>query len=116
MLQAPAVRLPTTTGLHGGAKAEAGTYLKAEVVVRKGLYVGDLFAVFDHLNLSPINTILLVVLGLFIRQSVKSIFCRVGATEEGITRLNRKNRKQDVAIRRIEQHLHLQPITYDDDD
>ena len=78
--------------------------------------MGDLLAVFDHLNLSPINTILLVVLGLFIRQSVKGIFCRVDATEAGIARLNRKNRKQDVALRRIEQHLHLQPITYDDDE
>ena len=78
--------------------------------------MGDLLAVFDHLNLSPVNTILLVVLGLFIRQSVNGILCRIDDTEAGIARLNRKNRKQDVALRRIEQHIHLQPITYEDDE
>ena len=88
---------------------EEGTHLKAEVGIRKGSYVGDIIALFDHLNLSPINTVLLVVLGLFIRSAVKSVLCRVDRAE-------RKNRKQDWAIRRIEQHLKLQPITYDDDE
>ena len=78
--------------------------------------MGDIIALFDHLNLSPINTILLVILGYFIRQSVKGIFCRIDATEQGIARLVKKNRKQDVALRRIEQVLELHPITYDDDE
>ena len=73
------------------------------------MYVGDFIALLDHLNLSPVNTVLLVVLGLFIRSSVKSIFDRMGRAE-------RRNRKQDWAIRRIEQHLRLQPITYDDEE
>jgi hypothetical protein len=88
---------------------EEGTRTQTQGGVREGLYVGDILVLFDHLNLSPINTILLVVLGLFIRSSVASIFCRVERAE-------RKNRKQDWAIRRIEQHLKLQPIAYDDDE
>lgn len=71
--------------------------------------MGDFIALFDHLNLSPVNTVLLVALGLFIRSAVRSIFDRVERAE-------RKNRKQDWAIRRIEQYLKLQPIAYDDDE
>lgn len=71
--------------------------------------MGDFLVLLDHLNLSPVNTVLLVVLGLFVRASVKSIFDR-------IERAERKNRKQDWAVRRIEQHLKLAPIAYDDDD
>ncbi len=71
--------------------------------------MGDLLVLLDHLNLSPINTILLVVLGLFVRSAVTRVLNRVGRSE-------RKNRKQDWAIRRIEQHLKLQPITYEDDE
>ena len=71
--------------------------------------MGDVIALLDRLNLSPVNTVLLVVLGLFIRASVKSVF-------ERVERAERKNRKQDWAIRRIEQHLKLQPILYGDDE
>ncbi len=78
--------------------------------------MGDYLALFEHLNLSPVNTALLVLLGLFVRAAVKSIFDRIGKSEKCIQLSERKNRRQDWAIRRIEQHLELHPITYDDED
>jgi hypothetical protein len=77
--------------------------------------VGDLVAVLDHFNFSPVNTVLLVALLYFVRQSVKGIFCRIDALEAGIIKVNRRNRRQDIAIRRIEQHLNLAALTYTDD-
>ena len=68
----------------------------------------DIIAILNTFDLSPVNTILLVALAFFVKGAIKGIFNRVSKSE-------RKNRKQDWAIRRIEQHLELDPIKYPDD-
>lgn len=78
--------------------------------------MGDILVLFDRLNLSPINTILLVAIGYFIRQAVKGIFCRLDTAEQGLAKVHKRNRRQDIAIRRLEQHLKLEAIEYDDDE
>ena len=55
------------------------------------------------LNLSPLNTILLAVLGFFIRWAVKELFSRLNKVEQ-------RNRRQDLALARIEERLGMLPM------
>lgn len=70
--------------------------------------MGDIVALLNSLNLSPINTLLLVVLGFFVQRAVKGIFSRISKVEE-------RDRRQDIALARIEERLGMAPINYADD-
>ena len=71
--------------------------------------MGDAIALFDRLNLSPFNTVLLAVLAFLLRKAASDILRRLARAE-------RRNRKQDRALARLEQHLDLDPLPDDDGD
>lgn len=73
---------------------------------------------FDRLNFTPFNTILLVALGFFLRSWIKGIMDRLSALDgpKGrVASVERRNTKQNFAIRRLEQRLDLDPIPEDDE-
>lgn len=76
----------------------------------------DLINLFDHFDFSPVNTALLAILALFIRTAVNNILSRLNSVEEGLIKVNRRNRRQDFALKRLEQHQDLAPIAYEDDE
>ena len=65
--------------------------------------MGDFVNLLNGFNLSPLNTVLLVALGFFIRWAIKGIFCRLSAVED-------RNIKQDLALARIEERLGIGPL------
>lgn len=75
--------------------------------------MGDFIQLLNGLNLTPLNTILLVALGLFIRWSVKQILCRLSDCEARLEEIERRDRKQNHAIWRLEQEVKLEPIPDD---
>ncbi len=75
--------------------------------------MGDFVQLLNGLNLTPLNTILLVALGFFIRWAVKQILCRLTACETRLEGIERRDRKQNHAIWRIEQKIGLEPIPED---
>ena len=67
--------------------------------------MGDVVALLNGWNLSPLNTVLLAGLAFFIKWAVKQIFERLHAVEE-------KDRAQDLALARIEERLGIGPRPY----
>ena len=69
--------------------------------------MGDVVALLNGWNLTPLNTVLLAGLALFIKWAVKQIFQRLHDVEE-------KDRAQDLALARIEERLGIGPRPYPD--
>lgn len=66
--------------------------------------MGDFISLLSSFNLTPLNTVLLVVLGLFSKWAVKELFRRLSAVEA-------RNTAQDLALARIEERLGIGPLT-----
>lgn len=77
--------------------------------------MGDFVSLLNGLNLTPLNTVLLFILGFFIRWAVTQIFTRLDALETRTGKVERRNRKEDHAIWRIEDHLGLEPVPDDEE-
>ena len=67
--------------------------------------MGDVVALLNGWNLTPLNTVLLAGLAFFIKWAVKQIFQRLHDVEE-------KDRAQDLALARIEERLGIGPRPY----
>jgi hypothetical protein len=77
--------------------------------------VGDFVSLLHDLNLSPLNTILLVIIAFFLWLAAKHILKRFTCLETRTERVERRNRKEDHAIWRLENELGLEPIPDDDE-
>lgn len=81
--------------------------------------MGDFIDALGHLNLTPLNTVLLGALGFFIRWAVKSIMGRldeIDGPRGRLSAIDRRNQRQDLALARLEERLDMSPLTSSDDD